>query len=80
MTPRKDDLWRPGDYDDEPRIPGEKSSLDLFRERIKAAADADKAAEATMNAFRHAAAEAAERERGRKKVPPSPPPVPESDR
>ncbi len=31
------DLWRPEDYDDEPRIPGEKSSLDLFRERCKAA-------------------------------------------
>ena len=36
MSKRKDDLWRPEDYSDEPRTDG-KIDLDLFRESCEAA-------------------------------------------
>jgi hypothetical protein len=36
MSKRKDDLWRPEDYSDEPRTDG-KTDLDLFRESCEAA-------------------------------------------
>jgi hypothetical protein len=87
MSKCKDDgLWHPGDYDDEPRSNG-NFGLDVQQQEAKKAAEereileqtADRINDAVLNAFRHAAAEAAERKRAGKYLSPTPP-VPDADR